>query len=95
MAGYRVVLSPAAQRVLDRLRGTTLLALRVVILALVNDPRPPGASKLSGTRDPWRIRLRIEGVQWRVIYRLHARQRQVVVTRLVRRDEGTYRRLSR
>ena len=77
------------------MRGTTLLALRGVILALANDPRPPGVDKLTSTRDLWRIRVRIEGVQWRVVYRLHARQRQVVVTRVVRRDEGTYRRLPR
>jgi len=93
VADFLVVLTPAAQRALDRVRGTTLLALRGVILALANDPRPPGASKLTSTRDLWRIRVRIEGVQWRVVYRLHPRQRQVVVTRVVRRDEGTYRRL--
>jgi len=93
VAGYRVVLTPGAQRALDRVRGSTLVALRGVILALANDPRPPGSAKLTGTADLRRIRLRIEGVHWRVIYRLSTRERHILVTRVVRRDEGTYRRL--
>ena len=95
VAGYRVVLTPAAQRALDRMRGTTLLALRGVILALANDPRPPGVDKLTSTRDLWRVRVRIEGGQWRVVYRLQKREGQIIVTRVARRDEGTYRRLRR
>ena len=95
MAGYRVVLTPAAQRALDRVRGTTLLALRGVILALANDPRPAGSKKLGGASDLWRIRLRVEGVRWGVVYRLQRREGQIIVTRVARRDEGTYRRLRR
>lgn len=95
MAGFRVVLTPAAQRALDRVRGPTRVALRGVILALADDPRPPGSAKLTGTGDLWRIRLRIEGVRWRVVYQLRTREQRVVVTRVVRRGEGTYRRLGR
>lgn len=95
MAAYRVVLAPAAQRTLDRVRGPTLAALRGVVLGLANDPRPPGTARLTGTRDLWRVRVRIEGVQWRVVYQLRARERRVIVTRVARRDEGTYRRLPR
>lgn len=91
MAAYRVVLTPAAQRQLDRLSGTPLAALRGVILGLGSDARPRGAAKLAGTRDVWRIRLRVAGTPWRVIYKLSERERLVIVTRVARRDEGTYR----
>ena len=91
MASYRVVLTPAAQRQLPGLRGTVLLALRGVILALGTEPMPPGARKLSGSDDLWRIRLRIDGQPWRVVYQLRSNERVVVVTRVARRDEGTYR----
>jgi mRNA interferase RelE/StbE len=88
---YRVELTPAAMRQLERLRGPTLVALRGVILGLADEPRPSGARKLTGGMDLWRIRVRIDGVPWRVIYQVRDRERLVVVTRVARRDEGTYR----
>ena len=91
MAAYRVVLSAAAQRQLDRLRGSPFAALRGVILALADDPRPAGAAKLAGRHDLWRIRVRIDGRAWRVVYQLDDRKQLVVVTRVAPRDEGTYR----
>lgn len=89
--GYRVILTPAAQRELERLRGTTLAALRGVILALADEPVPHGAAKLAGHRDLWRIRVRIDGRPWRVVYLLRSNERDVIVTRVVPRDGGTYR----
>jgi mRNA interferase RelE/StbE len=90
MPPYRVHLAPAAERQLRRLRGAELLALRGVILALGEDPRPPGAGKLTD-RGLWRIRLRIDRVSWRVVYQVRTRQRLVIVTRVARRDEASYR----
>jgi len=91
LSGYRVVLTPAAQRQLDRLSAASIVALRGVLLALGDDPRLGGARKLAGTRDLWRLRLRVDGTPWRVVYQIRQRDRLVVVTRVVRRDEGTYR----
>ena len=91
MASYRVVLTPAVQRQLGGLRGSVLIALRGVILALGTDPFPPGARKLSGSDDLWRIPLRIDGQPWRVICQLRSKVRVLIVTRVARRDEGTYR----
>lgn len=88
---YRVVLAPAAQRQLDRLRGVAAIALRGVILALVNEPGPAGASKLASKGNLWRLRLRVDGEPWRVVYQLRERERLVIVTRIARRNEGTYR----
>jgi mRNA interferase RelE/StbE len=94
MAHYRVRLTPAARRQLDRLSGPSLAAVRGTILGLASDPRPPGAAKLAGTRDIWRIRLRIDGQPWRIVYQVRRRDRVVIVTRVARRDEGTYRGLT-
>jgi mRNA-degrading endonuclease RelE of RelBE toxin-antitoxin system len=91
MATSRVVLTPAAQRQLGRLSGSALAAVRGVILGLAAEPFPPGVAKLAGTRDVWRVRLRIEGRPWRIVYQLRQAERMVVVTRVVRRDQGTYR----
>lgn len=88
---YRVLLTPAAQRQLDRLRGVAAIALRGVILALANEPRPAGASKLAGKGNLWRLRLRVDGEPWRVVYQLRESERLVIVTRIARRNEGTYR----
>ena len=68
-----------------------LIALRGVILALSRDPRPTGAAKLRGMRDLWRLRIRIDGRPWRVVYRLDTTERLVLVMRVTPRDEGTYR----
>ena len=88
-----VLLRPAAERELDRLRGAQFVAIRGVILALSDEPRPRGAIKLSGSENLWRVRIRVDGKPWRVIYQLNDETRVVVVTRVVRRDEGTYHRL--
>ena len=87
---YRVILTPAAERQLGRVHGAALLALRGVILALSDEPRPPGAVRVAGRRDVWRVRVRIDGQPWRVTFVLDDRD-ETVVTRVARRDEGTYR----
>ena len=90
---YRVVLSPAAERQLLRLRGPQLTALRGIILALADDPRPAGVRKLAGSQDTWRVRLRIDGEPWRIVYQVRDRDPIILVTRVARRDEAIYRRL--
>ena len=92
MPPWRVELTPVAARRLRRIRPEELLALRGVILGLADERHPPGASKLVGT-DLWRVRVRIDRVPWRVVYQLRDAERLVVVTRIARRDEATYRRL--
>lgn len=87
-----MVLAPGAARVLEGLRGPSLMALRGVILALADDPRPPRSRKLT-SQDLYRVRIRIDGVPWRIIYQVRENERIVLITRVARRDEGTYRRL--
>lgn len=90
MSRWRVQLTPAVMRQLRRLRGDDLLAMRGAILALADDPFSSGVRKLAAA-DLWRIRLRIRGVPWRIVYQVREGQRLIVVTRVARRDEATYR----
>ncbi len=85
---YRVDLAPAVQRQLRRLPPGDAAALRGPILALGMDPQPPGAMKLVGA-DAWRIRVG----QLRVIYAVEDEPRVVVILKVARRSESTYRRV--
>lgn len=89
---YRLVLVPGAARVLERLRVPIQVALRGAILALADEPRPAASRKLRGT-DLYRVRLRIDGVAWRILYQIRDAEHVVLITRVARRDEGTYRHL--
>jgi len=84
----RVDLAPAAQRQLRRLPPGSAAAIRGPILALGIDPRPPGATQLAAT-EFWRIRVG----DLRVIYAIADAARLVVVLRVARRSESTYRRV--
>ena len=84
--GFRVDLAPAAARQLRKLPPGSAAALRAPILALALEPRPSGASKLVGSGF-WRIRIG----EVRVIYAIDDTKRVVVVLRVARRSESTYR----
>jgi mRNA interferase RelE/StbE len=84
----RVVLAPAAQRQLRRLPPGDAARLRGPILALAIDPRPPGATKGTGTD---LLRLRVGDL--RLVYLVDADL--IVVLRVARRSESTYRRIDR
>ena len=85
---FRVDLAPAAQRQLRRLPPGSAAALRGPILALAIDPRPPGTAKVAAS-DFWRIRAG----DLRVIYAIDVAAALVVVLRVARRSESTYRRV--
>ena len=85
---WRVELAPAAQRQLRKLPPGETARLRGPILALGGDPRPPGAVRLAGTAF-WRLRVG----DLRVVYAIEERARLVVVLRVARRAESTYRRV--
>jgi mRNA interferase RelE/StbE len=59
-------------------------------LALAIDPRPPGVVKLTGT-DFWRLRVG----DLRIIYVIDETEGLVVVLKVARRSESTYRRIER
>ena len=86
--GRRVELAPAAQRQLRRLPPGDAARLRGPILALASEPRPPGAAKLVGTSF-WRLRVG----DLRLIYLIDEGASLIVVLRVARRSESTYRRV--
>jgi mRNA interferase RelE/StbE len=85
---FAVELAPAALRELRRLDALTVARLRIPILALGATPRPAGAVRLHGT-DFWRIRAG----DVRVIYAIDDERGVIIVLRIARRNERTYRRL--
>ncbi len=86
---YRIELSPAAQRQARRLASEDALRVREAISSLVHNPRPPGCAKLAGFAAVWRIRTG----RFRIIYDIDDEERQLMVLRIARRNEATYRRL--
>jgi mRNA interferase RelE/StbE len=54
------------------------------------EPRPTGAIRLTGT-DWWRVRVG----ELRVVFQIDDELRRVVVLRVARRNEATYRRIDR
>jgi mRNA interferase RelE/StbE len=85
---HRVELAPAVQRQLRRLPPGDAARLRGPILALAIDPRPQGATKLAGT-DFWRLRVG----DLRVVYLIEETASLIVILRVARRSERTYRRI--
>ena len=75
MAEYRVEVTRAAYRDLDRLSpgigGTVLTAIR----GLTSDPRPRQCRKLSGSDNSYRLRVRA----YRVLYEVDDHDRLVTV----------------
>ena len=94
---YLVLLRPAAQRQLAKLRGPVSIAVHGALLSLAEDPRPRGDLKLTGCANLWRLRLAIDGVGWRVIYQVDEQLREdiedmleeVRFTRLLRGFRGS------
>lgn len=85
---YTVELAAVVQRQLAKLPPGVTAQLRSPILALGLDPRPGGVGKMSGS-DFWRLRAGT----FRIIYSIDDDARLVVVLRVARRSESTYRRV--
>jgi mRNA interferase RelE/StbE len=84
----RVILAPPAQRQLRRLPPAVAARARAPILALADDPRPAGAARVQGSDF-----LRVRSGDLRVVYSIDDVAREVVVLRVARRSESTYRRI--
>lgn len=84
---YRVELAPAAQRELRRLRHEVQARLGEPIQALADNPRPPGVRKVKGEERTWRLRIG----PYRIVYDVYDDQQLVVILKVDRRRETTYR----
>lgn len=84
---YEVLLHPRAQRELDELPQETFLILDRLIRALADRPRPHGVKKLEGELH------RVRSGSWRVVYAIRDAERRVIILRVARCSERTYKRL--
>jgi mRNA interferase RelE/StbE len=81
---YTIELSPEALKTLRRMRDRRLHErLTEAIGTLASEPHPPGAKKMAGTPDEWRIRVG----EWRVIYRIEDGRLVVLVLRVAPRGD--------
>jgi mRNA interferase RelE/StbE len=89
---YRLEVSPAADRDLEKLKGRInrpdFERLRVAVNALAEDPRPEGVRKIKGEERAYRIRVG----SYRVVYEVYDNDSLVLILQAVRRSETTYRR---
>jgi mRNA interferase RelE/StbE len=83
---YRVFFTRSARKELENLPRTA--ADRIVSLSarLAAEPRPPGARKLRGGADLWRVRVG----DYRVVYAINDADR-IVDVRVVRHRKDAYR----
>ena len=77
MPAHRVEVQRSAERDLDRLSKTLFDRISARLLALAEEPRPPGAEKLAGL-GAFRVRVG----DYRIIYEVDDSARVVVVTRI-------------
>ena len=81
---YEVLLEPRAQKELDKVPSEVFSKIDAAILALAKNPRPFGTKKL----DEKLHRIRVG--DWRVLYAVLDKEARVVVLRIARRNEKTY-----
>lgn len=79
---YEVIFTRRAERVFRRLPPELVRRLDRAILALGDNPRPPGHRKLAGQDDLYRIRVG----DWRVIYSIEDDRLIVLVIEIGPRD---------
>ena len=88
---YRVEISPAADRDLQKLKSRIRMQdferLRNAVRSLAGEPRPQGVGKIRGADKAYRIRV----VNYRVVYDVYDSDNLVLILQVARRSETTYR----
>ena len=82
---YEVKIRSAAQKDLDTFAGKEYRELAEAISALEETPRPPKVKKLADS-GLWRVRVK----KCRVIYSINDVAKEIIVVRVTRRSEDTY-----
>jgi mRNA interferase RelE/StbE len=88
---YRVEISPAADRDLEKLKGRIRMQdferLRNAVRSLAENPRPQGVRKIRGAEKAYLIRVG----NYRVVYDVYDSDNLVLILQVARRSETTYR----
>lgn len=80
---YTIQVLPAAQRQLAKLHRPMQARIVAAIDELAANPRPPGAKKLSGKENLWRIRVG----DYRILYQIVDRRMLVVIVAIGHRGD--------
>ena len=80
---YAIYYRASVKREMRHLDGDIVRRVDAAILALSDNPRPPGCVKLSGLADLWRIRVG----DYRVVYEIRDRQLIVLIVGVAHRRE--------
>jgi mRNA interferase RelE/StbE len=83
VARYSLEIKPSAGEELDALDDALFARIDRKIMALAENPRPPGCKKLKGYKDQWRVRVG----DYRVVYAIDDRNLLVEVTRIRHRRD--------
>ena len=85
---YRIEVERRVQKTLARLPRQDQVRIEAAIDALAEDPRPPGCVSVKAA-DPGTYRVRVG--DYRVIYVVLDDEQVIIVARVARRRENTYR----
>jgi mRNA interferase RelE/StbE len=80
---YRLQILPSAEREMSRLDPEVRRRIDRRILALAEDPRPPGVKALAGPAGGLRVRVG----DWRIVYRVEDERLIVLIVRVGNRRE--------
>jgi len=80
---YTIAFAPSAERDFRKLPRAVQLRLSPHIDGFARNPRPPGATKLKGAENAWRIRVG----DFRILYEIHDRILLVLLVRVAHRRE--------
>ncbi|MDO8805843.1 MAG: type II toxin-antitoxin system RelE/ParE family toxin [Elusimicrobiota bacterium] len=81
---HNVQLASSAVRDLDKICEPDLSRLQSHILSLEHNPRPQGSLKLKDAIH------RVRVGDWRILYAIDDKQQTVIILRVLRRSERTY-----
>ena len=88
---YRIEVSPAADRDIEKLRGRiqrhSFERVRSAIRSLAENPRPYKVRRIEGAERAYRVRVG----DYRVVYEIYDKERLVLIIQVARRMEATYR----
>ncbi|MBF0144715.1 MAG: type II toxin-antitoxin system RelE/ParE family toxin [Magnetococcales bacterium] len=80
---YKVILTGKVRKQIETLSRSAWARVRIAIDGLETDPRPPGAVKMKGPFDTWRIRVGV----YRVLYVIEDERLVVLVVNVGHRRE--------
>ena len=88
---YKLEVSPAADRELEKLKGRIrrqdFERLRDAVRGLAKEPRPQVVRKIKGAEQAYRIRVG----SYRVVYEVYDSENLILILQVARRSETTYR----